>query len=42
MQIITMYQSFYVSGKMKDVCRYLQELKKSYSTVKEFLEHKLH
>lgn len=42
MQIITMYHGVYISGKIKDVRRYLKEAGQTYATVKALIESKLH
>ncbi|SDL55142.1 hypothetical protein SAMN04488502_101176 [Dendrosporobacter quercicolus] len=42
MQIITMYHGLYMSGKIKDLRRFLREAGQIYTTVKELIESKLH
>lgn len=41
MQIIIMHHSMHITGKAKDVCRYLREAQKRYLTVKELINSKL-
>jgi len=42
MQIIIMQHGFCISGKIKDVCRYLNALKSKYSNVQDLIHQKLH